>query len=560
MQALDLQQKQVAGDDDRRLDLAQQEKHDVPAEVQLIGLGGDQPVQPGVGLDDGHQNDAAHPNGQHRIEGGHGGAVVLDGIDGGDGGLHHLGEVLAVLLRVAAQDLQQEIQIFAVGETLQLVDQIGYRLGQPLGGGPQQRHGLVQRQRRVGQRIADGLSIIGQLLHIAHGGGDLAHDIVQILPQIVGGGQQLAGQVADGGDDVPAVLDGGLQIVIVRQGGQTALQGVASVGDVAGDPGGQMAGGLLLQPIGPGGELVAHLTHGGGCLLNGLAGLLKLTVIHGGLLDLVQGPLHLLQGGVDGSVDLGHGLQNLVAVRQLAVDVLDDLCQLARVDVHGAVVPGGVKGVHGGPAAGQQILHLIEQTLYRRLGIVRRQVGGQQVGLGHHPADDHLQIVLADGALQALHRGVGDLGGHGVLLGVFIVGDGGLAGPLRQHVVHLIGEILVDDHRGVVIPGVYAVLGLLFAVHHDPVDAGGLPQVVDHVVTLVDVHAVLVGVALVQRGQGDGDPAGVAVGIPVGIDVQPCVQAGQHGDGHHHRAGKEAFAQRFDVSFEYRPDIAHSPS
>ena len=72
MQALDLQQEQVAGDNDRRLDLAQQEEQDVPAEIQLSGLGGNKAVRPGVGLDDGHQYHAAHPDGQHRIEGGHG--------------------------------------------------------------------------------------------------------------------------------------------------------------------------------------------------------------------------------------------------------------------------------------------------------------------------------------------------------------------------------------------------------------------------------------------------------------------------------------------------------
>ena len=42
----------------------------------------------------------------------------------------------------------------------------------------------------------------------------------------------------------------------------------------------------------------------------------------------------------------------------------------------------------------------------------------------------------ADGGFQGRHRRVGDLGGHGVLLGVFVVGDGRLTGPVLS-LIHI---------------------------------------------------------------------------------------------------------------------------
>ena len=71
LHALDLQHQQVPGHDDGGLNLAHDEKQEVPAEKQLVGLGVHQPLQAGVGLENGHQHDAAHPDGQNGIEGGH---------------------------------------------------------------------------------------------------------------------------------------------------------------------------------------------------------------------------------------------------------------------------------------------------------------------------------------------------------------------------------------------------------------------------------------------------------------------------------------------------------
>ena len=98
---------------------AQDKEQEIPAEKQLIGLGSHQTLPPGVGLENGHQHDAAHPDGQHGIEGGHGAAVVINGIHRLHGGLHHLGEIGAVILRIAPQNVQQGIQIIGAVAVLQ---------------------------------------------------------------------------------------------------------------------------------------------------------------------------------------------------------------------------------------------------------------------------------------------------------------------------------------------------------------------------------------------------------------------------------------------------------
>ena len=251
----------------------------------------------------------------------------------------------------------------------------------------------------------------------------------------------------------------------------------------------------------------------------------------------------------------------LGAVRQVLVDIGHGLLQRRRILFrHAAAAAGLFEGVHHVPAGVQQILRLIQHALHRRLRVVRRQILRQQIPLLHDAADDHLQIILADGTLQRLHRRIGDLGSHSVLLGVLVVGDGRLARPVCQHPEHVPAELLVDDHRRVVVAGLHAALGLLLRIHDDPVDAGGLPQVVHHILPLVFIYAVLVGIALVQRGHRDGNTARIAVGIPVGVDIQPRVQAGQQRDGDHHHAGKEAPAQRPYIRFEHRPYISHTSS
>ena len=216
------------------------------------------------------------------------------------------------------------------------------------------------------------------------------------------------------------------------------------------------------------------------------------------LLQTIQCTLHLLQRRVQRVLYGGGGIRRLLAVRQVLVDMGNGGGQRLGIgggDTAGAA--GGAEGVHHIAAPGQYILGLVQKALHRGLRIGLRQIGGQQIALLHDAADDHLQIVLADGALQRLHRRVGDLGGHGVFLGVFIVGDGGLAGPVREHPVHLAGEVLVDDHGGIVVAGVHAVHRLLLRVHDDPVDGRGGFQILLHVPALIDVLTVA-GVAPVQ--------------------------------------------------------------
>ena len=92
------------------------------------------------------------------IEGGHGAAVVCNGIHRLHGGLHHLGEVGAVILRAAPQDVQQGVQIVRAVAVLQAAQQA-----------PQ---------------LVDGL---------AHGVAALGHKTVQGAGRRAGGCQQVPG-------------------------------------------------------------------------------------------------------------------------------------------------------------------------------------------------------------------------------------------------------------------------------------------------------------------------------------------------------------------------------
>ena len=183
MQALDLQYVQVAGNDDRRLYLAQHEKEQVPPEVQLRRLRIDQALRPGVYLDEGRQYHAAHPDGQHRVERRHGRAVVGDGIHRVHAGLHHFRKILTVHRRVAAQDIHQRIHVFVCGQPLQVVYGALQRGQQLLRSRPQQRHGVAHGVSGLRQCGLHGLGVPGQRGHALHGVRHLTGHGVQFLLQ-----------------------------------------------------------------------------------------------------------------------------------------------------------------------------------------------------------------------------------------------------------------------------------------------------------------------------------------------------------------------------------------
>ena len=532
-----------------------------------MGLGVHQPLRAGVGLENGHQHDAAHPDGQNGIEGGHGAAVVCNGIHRLHGGLHHLGEVGAVILRAAAQDVQQGVQIVrtvavlqAAQQAPQLVDGLAHgvaALGHKTVQGAGRRAGGCQQVPGIGCRSVEALEqalrLVQNVFHIIRHIAE--HRRQQGVRQLLQLGHQSDGVLQNGGV-LPDAVGHGVQpvpqlIAAVRQ----ALGGGCGLG-----PHGP---GLHGDRPGPGRELIAHIVHGLGGVPQVLLNLGQLGVHVDAVQNflrrvkgLVQGCLGLIQGGVDLAVQLGHGVQKLLAVGAVLVDIRHQVRQVLAIAA--VVLARGLEGVHGLGAGAQQAPGLAQQPLNGAHGVIALQLVRQVVGSPENGVHHHVQIAFADGGFQGRHRRVGDLGGHGVFLVVFIIGDGGLAGPLRQHVVHIIREVLTDDHGGVVIPGIDAVLGLLLGVHNDPVDAGAAAQVLHHLPALVDLGAVLLGPALIQGRHGDADVAGVAVGVPVGIDIQPGVQAGQHRDGQGHRQSKEMRKQRTGVRLDDAPDVPHT--
>ena len=379
-------------------------------------------------------------------------------------------------------------------------------------------------------------------------------------------GQQGVRQLLQLGRQGNGILQqGGILLQPVGQGVQPVPQLIAAVRQALGGSRrlGPHGPGLHRHGLGPGHEPVAHVVHGLGGIPEVLLNLRQLGVHVDAVEELlrrvkglVQGGLSLVQGGVDLPVQLGHGVENLLAVGPVLVDVGNQVRQVLAIAA--VVLACGLEGVDGFGTGAQQAAGLAQQALDGAHRVLLAQLLGQVVGPPEDGVHHHVQIALADGGFQGRHRRVGDLGGHGVLFIVFVISNGGLVGPLRQHVVHIIGEVLVNDHGGVVIPGIDTALGLLLGVHNDPVDAGAAAQVLHHLPALVDLGAVLLGPALIQGRHGDADVAGVAVGVPVGIDIQPGVQAGQHRDGQGHRQSKEMRKQRTGVRLDDAPDVPHT--
>ena len=214
-------------------------------------------------------------------------------------------------------------------------------------------------------------------------------------------------------------------------------------------------------------------------------------------------------------------------------------------------------GLIGGLERGYRLFY---NAVERAGGVVALDVLGDAVGRLHHSVDDDFKIRLVYRGLHAFRGGVGYLRGDGVFLRVLIVCNAGLARPLREHIEHVVGEVLINDDGGVVFAGVHAVDRLLLVVEEDPVDARRLAEVVEHLVALIRDCAVIVNIALIHGGEGDGDVAGVAVRVPVGVDVQPSVEAGQQAYRQRYSHGKKVLAERFNVIFEDSQYVPHNSS
>ena len=287
---------------------------------------------------------------------------------------------------------------------------------------------------------------------------------------------------------------------------------------------------------------------------------------------------YILQLGEDGVGGVQH-LQQIVGgiVRRVepGVDELHGAADGSGGAVHGALRVADGDGGGGQQAAGavhhilqraEHIRHLIHILLGS--GQLLQQVVGNVLPVKPHGLEhgacrgQGIGHLLQNGGVDLLLHGgfglAGDLGCDGVLFLVFVVLDLRMAQVALQNADEVAGKLRRQDQRSVVVAGVHAVQRRLGVVHKDPAHLVVGLQPLQHQLADVQVEPQhLVAVVLAGYRHLDAAGGGGAVGVPVGQNVEPRVQAGyqtqaQH-DHHRHHAGSQAFP----IGAENTPDISH---
>ena len=131
-----------------------------------------------------------------------------------------------------------------------------------------------------------------------------------------------------------------------------------------------------------------------------------------------------------------------------------------------------------------------------------------------------------------------------------------------QNADEVAGEFRRQDQRSVVVAGVHAVQRRLGVVHKDPAHLVVALQPTEHQLADVDMKAQhIAAVVLAGHGHLDAAGGGGAVGVPVGQDVEPRIQAGHQAQSQHDHHGHYAGGQALPVGAENVPDLFHrSPS
>ena len=126
--------------------------------------------------------------------------------------------------------------------------------------------------------------------------------------------------------------------------------------------------------------------------------------------------------------------------------------------------------------------------------------------------------------------GVRDFRGNGVLLLVDVVLYLRLFGGAGQRIDQAGAEVFWQHNRRVVVAGLHALYGLLFVAHKPPAELVVMFELYDHLLAGIEMANQIIGGAAVLIGDGDLQVAGGGIRIPVGKDVEPCIQGRQYCD------------------------------
>ena len=204
-----------------------------------------------------------------------------------------------------------------------------------------------------------------------------------------------------------------------------------------------------------------------------------------------------------------------------------------------------------------QIDQFLAQILQRRLRV--EAVGVQYRYHRCRAVRQRLQESRVDGLLHGGLGFPGNFGGDGVFLSVFIV-DQRRVLELQRHEAHDVFRKIRRYHqRRVAVSAVNPLQGLFRAFAEYPADLLVRLQALYQLFAYLQLDPEQVRAPVyVRDGHPDSGGGRLAVGIPVGEDIEPGIQARNHAESHqdyqHHHAAENPVRIRID---DFK-DVAHA--
>ena len=303
-------------------------------------------------------------------------------------------------------------------------------------------------------------------------------------------------------------------------------------------------------------------------------------------MEVVQGLAGLVQVCLNVSQDSGDGLQSIpgggIGFVDKAAGAAEDGIGVAQKDsggggcvggVTGKLVGAGEDGLGGVIKPRQGIQRCGRRTQLPPDGLTGRlQLGNQRGPVHAHRAEEvgKVRQVAGDGLYKGgvhllLHGGfclAGYFGGNGVFLVVFVVVELRVYTAAGEGVKNILGEVVGHHQNRIAVALFQERHGLVLAFGKHPADGVvGLQGLQDLV---ADVHFQAQETsALVLGHHRHGDTGGGvgAVGIPVGKNIKPGVQARHHAQAQQDHNGHDAGGDPAQIAPENSSNGSHfSPS
>ena len=493
---------EVTEADDETLECGESAKEEEFAKEFLIMFG---TTSGGGGIeiyfDDGGENSAANPAGEDGVEGSHFGTVGIDGIDGDLVGIYRRRDEVGDRGWVVLKEVKKGLEKGVLGEVLDSSNEaVEFRLE------------IGKKNVGVGEELATTIE----------GGSEVTEGLFGMLE----GSAELGGEISDIVEDGGGVL--GKLAEVSLEGGLILLAEV---------------GGGILESVKFGADSVKIIKAGGGLVKKSLKfgdarSELRLEGLKVGVIRKI---IEFIKGRLSGSLELGG------AIAGGGGKIIEDGDGLLK---GGEGLIGGVGGELGGLEDGAELGDF-------SLGVV--ELSNKIVGGGRGLVDEagvfsgingFVNNGIDEGLVNARLDGLGGLvdhdGGDGVFLVVDIEIESGFA---EISVIEKRGELLTKiggDNNGAIIGTLFHMGNSIGAVGKDPMHSvvlvKGISNTSAHINSLIGDSGAGVFV-----DDGDRDTVGVAVRIPVGIDIEPSVNTGNKRDTESNNHRYFAFSEIFEV-------------